>query len=396
VPNKRNLTELLVRKVRPEASAFNVWDAKERGLVLRVHPSGARAFKAVYSVGGKARWLHLGSIGLADARKMVQQVRLDVAHGKDPAAERRAERNAGTFAELADRYVNEHAKRKNKSWEQADYLVRRYLLPRLGKLNAGSILRKDLRAAIGRIESPTVANQTLAAASAVFSWGMKQEVVNSNPCKGIERNATKSRERTLSDSEIPQFWAAFDEVSNDNLSRALKTLLLLGQRPGEISHMRHEHVSDRWWTLPGAPDPKVGWPGTKNGQTHRVWLPEAVQVMVGHDPGLPSTGFVFAGKRNGAAGDLGLAMRDICKRFSIADKVTPHDLRRTHGSTITRLGFGRAAMNRIQNHKEGGIADVYDRHRYEAENKRVMEAVADHILVLAEGRAAAANVVRFK
>ena len=27
----------------------------------------------------------------------------------------------------------------------------------------------------------------------------------------------------------------------------------------------------------------------------------------------------------------------------------------THGSTITALGFGRDAMNRVQNHKEGGI-----------------------------------------
>src|SRR5262249_34852299 len=149
VPNKRSLTELFVRKVRSEASAFNVWDAKERGLVLRVHPSGTRSFKAVYSIGGKARWCHIGSVGLSDARKIAQQVRLDAAHGKDPAAERRAERNAGTFAELADRYVSEHAKRKNKSWEQADYLVRKRLLPRWGKVNANAITRKDVRAAVG-------------------------------------------------------------------------------------------------------------------------------------------------------------------------------------------------------------------------------------------------------
>jgi integrase len=271
-----------VRKVRAEESAFNVWDDKERGLVLRVQPSGHKAFKAVYSVGGRARWYHIGAIGLADARRIAQQVRLDVAHGKDPAAERRAERTAGTFAELADRYVNEHAKRKNKSWEQAHYLVRSHLLPRWGKLSANVITRKDVRAAIGRIESASVANQTLAAASAVFSWGIKQEVVSANPCKGIERNATKSRERVLSDAEIPLFWAAFDLLphGNESISRALKALLLLGQRPGEVKNMRREHVADGWWTLPGAPDAKTKWPGTKNGQAHRVWLPEAVQELI--------------------------------------------------------------------------------------------------------------------
>ena len=56
------------------------------------------------------------------------------------------------------------------------------------------------------------------------------------------------------------------------------------------------------------------------------------------------------------------------------------------GST-SALKFGRDARNRIQNHKEGGIADVYDLHGYADENKRIMEAVAAHIMGLVEGRA---------
>ena len=87
-------------------------------------------------------------------------------------------------------------------------------------------------------------------------------------------------------------------------------------------------------------------------------------------------------------------MRAICTRLGI-EKATPHDLRRTHGTKITGLGFGREAMNRVQNHKEGGIADVYDRHDYGVENKRVMEAVATHIMSLVEGAPGAANVVQF-
>jgi integrase len=88
-------------------------------------------------------------------------------------------------------------------------------------------------------------------------------------------------------------------------------------------------------------------------------------------------------------------MRAICSELGIADKVTPHDLRRTHGTKITALGFGRDAMNRIQNHKEGGVTDTYDRHGYADENKRVMEAVARHLVELAEGREPSGNVVPF-
>jgi hypothetical protein len=84
-------------------------------------------------------------------------------------------------------------------------------------------------------------------------------------------------------------------------------------------------------------------------------------------------------------------MREISKQ--LIERVRPHDLRRTHGTTITKLKFGREAMNRIQNHKEGGIADVYDVHEYANENKHIMETVAAHILALTEGKPDESNVV---
>ena len=86
-------------------------------------------------------------------------------------------------------------------------------------------------------------------------------------------------------------------------------------------------------------------------------------------------------------------MREICKKLGV-ERATPHDLRRTNGTLITALGFGREAMNRIQNHKEGGIASVYDRHQYAEENKRILETVGAHIMALVEG-APRGNVVPF-
>jgi hypothetical protein len=59
---------------------------------------------------------------------------LAVARGKDPAAEKKAERGSGTFADLHQRYLEEHAKKRNKSWRQAEALVNRHVLPRWGKL----------------------------------------------------------------------------------------------------------------------------------------------------------------------------------------------------------------------------------------------------------------------
>jgi integrase len=395
---RQKFTDRFVRTIKAESAAFAVWDTYQRGLACRVQPTGQKSWKAVYSHGGRPRWFHIGdatAIGLADARRIAARIMADVAEGKDRVAERMAERGAGTFAELAERYVEEYAKKKNKSWRQADALVRKHLLPRWGKIDAKSITRSDVRAMMGRIEAPVVANQVKAAASAIFTWGIKQEVITIHPCLGVDGNETRSRERVLSDSEVPQFWRAFDSAGLVR-SSALKVILLTGQRPGEVSHMRREHIVDGWWTMPGLPDDKFGWPGTKNGQTHRVWLPKPVRDVITDIDGDSTIGFVFTtGSGGNPVGKLAEAMRDICAEIGVKDKVTPHDLRRTFSTRVTKLGFGRDAMNRVTNHKEGGIADVYDRHEYEAENKKVMERVAARIMALVEGTGGS-NVVELR
>jgi integrase len=379
-PNKRRLSDAFVKTVRPDPERVVVyWDTFQRGLALRVQPSGYLAWKCVYSIRGRgARWYSIGdarAITLSDARKLASKVMYQVAEGRDPHADRLVLRGRGSFEQVARRYVEEHARKKNKSWRQADALVTKYLLPRWAKLDIGSIRRADVRAAIAAIEAPVLANQVLAAASPIFSWAIRQEIIAANPCSGVDRNDTTSRERVLSDAEIAAFWP--------HLSAPLKVVLLTGQRPGEVAHLHREHVvDDRWWTMPGAPDPKTSWPGTKNAQSHRVWLSEPVHKLLLD---------VFTAPVR--AGQMQQDMRDICTRLGVGEKVTPHDLRRTFCSQLTALGFGRDAMNRVTNHKEGGIADVYDRHRYQEENKKIMETVARHIVDIAEERS---NVVELR
>lgn len=247
------------------------------------------------------------------------------------------------------------------------------------------------------------ANQALAQAGAVFSWAIKNEVVDltANPCRGIERNTARDRERVLSDDEVPAFWNGFENAGLVKCS-ALRILLLTGQRPGEVCHMRWqdlnvgEHrlvdnsgqthrMTGAWWKLPGEPD--GDWPGTKNKQTHRVWLTEAALTIL-DEVAENREGPVFRSPRGGPIGQLHAAMADVCKSLGIdkADKVTPHDLRRTHGTTVTALGFARDQMNRVQNHREGGIADVYDRHGYAYEACQIQEAVGGWLMALVEGQ----------
>jgi integrase len=383
-PNRCRLNDRFVKTVKPEAKRKLCWDTVQPGLVLSVEPTGHKSFKLIYTFRGRARWYTIGNagkVGLKEARDIARKRMGDVYNGVDIQAERQAARQAGTFEQLAHRYVEEHAKRRNKSWRQAETLVRTYLLPRWRNFQASAITRSDARSIFDRLTqegSPILANQILAAASAIFSWAMKNEVGNVavNPCSGIERNSTTSRERVLSDRELPLLWRAFEDAGLIQCS-ALRMILLTGQRPGEVRHMRWEHIEDGWWNLPG--EPVDGWPGTKNKQTHRVWLSRPAQDILAEVSNGGGLGYVFPGANSGPITALDTAMRSICQKLRVNDKVTPHDLRRTHGTTVTSLGFTRDQMNRLQNHKDGGIGSVYDRHSYADENRQIQEAVAEHV-----------------
>src|ERR1700730_18580403 len=107
-PNRQRLSHLAIKNLKPKDRPYCIWDMTQKGLVVSVQKSGHAAFKTVYSYHGRPRWIHLAdaaAVGLADARLLAARIMLSVAEGKDPAAERRAERGADTFEELAARYV---------------------------------------------------------------------------------------------------------------------------------------------------------------------------------------------------------------------------------------------------------------------------------------------------
>jgi integrase len=231
------------------------------------------------------------------------------------------------------------------------------------------------------IQAPVLANQVLASCSAIFTWALRKQVggVVTHPCKGIDRNEVRSRARVLSDSEIALLWPAFGAAGM--AGTALKLILLCGQRPGEIIRIRSENLKDGWWEMPGAPVLEIGWPGTKNGESHRIWLSKPVQAL------LPMReGFVLSGRKPLSVNSLSNFMRKTCNDLKIAERVTPHDLRRSFGTRVTSLGFGRDAMDRVLNHKQSGVGAVYDRYSYQRETQAIMEAVAEHVLALAENR----------
>ena len=400
-PRRSKLTDIAIRRVAPEGPKIIVWD-EASPLGLKVLSSGVKTFVVPYRYRGRLRWVTVGpaagrnKIGLVKAREIARGVRADAAAGKDPQgdkmrarveerAEARAEARATTFEQLAAEYVEKWSRKKNKSWMQADQLIRRYVLPRLGYRRIKSITDDDvgdLFDAISGEGHAVLANQVLAAVSAVFKWAVKKKRIGVNPARELERNKTVARERTLTPAELRAVWPA---MTGAPAGDQLRMILLTAARPGEVRFMRWEHVVDDVWTMPGQPEPTTGWPGTKNAETHIVTLPDAAATIL-DDIGRREAGLVFEGTRRGRPArqadtraiwaDLGL------KRF------TPHDLRRTATTAMAELDIDLTLLSRILNHKVPGVtASTYNKHPYVAEKAAALATWATRVADVVEGRA---------
>lgn len=384
-PNRRKLTDRFVERETVEKRTL-YWDTGRGGVGLMVsppstkNPKGTKSWKIAYRHGGRLKWLHIGrypALPLKEARDAAVKHRARVALGEDPHGDRIASRRGEVLRDIAERYVEEYAKKNNKSWAQGENLRRRHVLPVLGSRKIKDIQRSDMRRIFDRLTadgSPILANQVLAAAGAVFAWAMEKDIVDTNPARGIKRNKTKARDRYLLEDEVRTLWPALDDHGLLR-SHALKLVLLTSQRPGEVRHLRREHIDGRWWSMPGAPDEKLGWPGTKNGLDHRAYFSDAAMDLL-KEIGLEGDGFVFPGQGGRAITGLDRVMRAITKDLQLRQAATPHALRATASTYLSRLRIPKDTISKILNHKEGGITDSYIRHSFDDEKAAAMETLA--------------------
>ena len=136
------------------------------------------------------------------------------AKGKDPARQRKDERNADTFGEMAEQYLERYAKKRKKSWFKDDQTLKRDLLPRFKNRKAAGITRReiiDMLEEIAERGAPIGANRTLEIIRKIYNWGIEQ-LVAANPCQRIKKiGVERARDRVLSDEELRAVWKALEE-----------------------------------------------------------------------------------------------------------------------------------------------------------------------------------------
>jgi integrase len=79
------------------------------------------------------------------------------------------------------------------------------------------------------------------------------------------------------------------------------------------------------------------------------------------------------------------AVRQNEEHFGI-EHFTPHDLRRTAASFMTKLKIPRLHVEKVLNHSTGDIAEAYDRHDYLAEKRTALVRWAEELKALTKTR----------
>jgi integrase len=98
--------------------------------------------------------------------------------------------------------------------------------------------------------------------------------------------------------------------------------------------------------------------------------------------------------------DLAKAFERIRKDAAFETHTTPHDLRRTAATLMGRLDIDQMTIARVLNHASTTKATVtgstYDRHTYEPQMRRALEALDAEVRHILTGESRAENVVRMR
>ena len=383
-------TDRMIHALKPSPKRYE--RSEHSGLRIRVTPKGVKSWVYVYRHHGRLRRLTLGTYPvqtLAQARLALSETKVLRGQGKDPAALKvnasRDLRTAETVKDLANLYIERHAKLRKRTWKEDVRVLEKDILPTLAHIKIKDVCRADMIQIIDRVaaRAPVAGNRTLEIARRMFGFAIERELLENNPCLKIPAPCkNKGRDRVLSGDELKFFWKALDAVPDDptlmiGLPTVLgfKLLLVTAQRRGELAQAAWDEfdLKNAWWTIPAG--------RSKNGLAHRVPLsPLALKLLEHVRAASPVSDWLFPSPKGGPV-DPHAFTRAVSRLRKVLEieAFTVHDLRRTAASHMASLGIPRLTLSKILNHVESGVTATYDRHSYDAEKRRALERWARHL-----------------
>ncbi|MBZ9851356.1 site-specific integrase [Mesorhizobium sp. CA14] len=387
------LTKRVVDAAERSDRRYFVWDSELSGFGLRVEKSGAKTFVVRYRAegGGRSaaqRYVTIGRLGTLtpeQARKQAKAVLGGVAKGEDPADERRAKRREMKITGLIDLYEDEgcviqRGKRQGQPMKPLTKQLtlarlRNHVVPLLGhkrvsELNAGDIERfvRDVTAGKANRDEKLgprrriivrggegAARKVVRDLSAVFSFAIRSEIVERNPCEtAAVRKTDNQRKRFLVLDEVTRLGSALDELEAEGVNPKAINIARLWALTG----CRREEIASLKWTEVNFAEGLLELDDSKTGRSIRP-LGAAAVALLESLPREAGSNFVFPAARGDSyfQGTKRIWAKAITK--AKLPGVTPHTLRHTIGSTAISTGEALALTGAILGHSNPRSTAIY-------------------------------------
>ena len=369
---------------------------------------GAHGWRFAYSLNGRRNNISLGTypdIGLAAARTKADEARKLVAVGVDPSAVRTAAKVEGqgvcTFETVARDWLTKvHEPSVSARYHKRSLIqLERDAFPWIGSMKAADVSVPIVLGLLRRVQSRgalDTAHRVKQTIGLVMRYAIQNGIAERDPTpdlKGALPKAVKQHYAALVDTpRVAELLRAIEGYSGQPGTRAaLKLAPMLFQRPGNLRAMQWAHLDldAATWSIPAA-EMKRNRQDKATGAPHVVPLArQAVDTLRGLKLHTGMGKYCFPGLRSRSRPISDVTINAALRRLGFGqDEMTAHGFRAMARTVIaeelpdidpewveTQLAHG----------KKGPLGGAYDRSRYVAQRRHMMQVWADYLDRLREG-----------
>ena len=242
--------------------------ADGNGLYLFVQPTGTRSWVQRIVIRGRRRELGLGAaalVSLAEARELALANRKLARSGGDPLSEKRRAEGVPTFAEAAERVLEQKRGGWRGRWHAQNWWrsMEHYAFPRIGRrpvseVNTADVL--EILTPIWHVKAET-ARAVRQRIRSVLEWAIAMDLRNDNPCDRVlpvlgPQHDIVTHRQALPHKDVA---AAIETVRDSKSAQpvvrlAFEFLVLTVARSGEVRLATWDEIdaADAVWTISAA------------------------------------------------------------------------------------------------------------------------------------------------